>query len=97
MSGKYTQQELCNAVYFAVIQSEKPLSRLEICRAIGRKKSPHILTMIEHLVNTGFFSRCHGRDKFGRQMWLYAGSAGTPNGVPCSEWQNEVQSEAVLL
>jgi len=33
--------------------SPKPLSRRQICSAIGRAKSPHILEMIESLVSEG--------------------------------------------
>lgn len=54
MSPQYSKQELCDAVYTAVCRAGRPLSRLEICQAIGRKKSPHIIAMIESLTADGW-------------------------------------------
>lgn len=54
---KYTHQELCNEIYKAVMEATEPLTRLEICHAIGRKKSPHILAMIEELAAGGWLIR----------------------------------------
>lgn len=53
----YSQQDLCNEVYKAVSESLEPMTRLDICKSIGRKKSPHIIAMIEHLVSSGFLSK----------------------------------------
>lgn len=66
-----TKQELCDAVYKAVFSANKPISRLEICRAIGKKKSPHILDMIEALTAGGWLAKSESTDKFGRPMWVY--------------------------
>ena len=72
MSEKYfTQQELCDAVYNAVKSADKPLSRLDIVRSIGRKKSPHILNMIEHLTASGYFVRRVSATKFGKEVLVY--------------------------
>lgn len=67
----YTQQELCNAVFQAVATSPEPISRLEICEKIGRKKGPHIIAMIEHLVDTGYFAKGMGETKFKKAVLLY--------------------------
>lgn len=68
----YTQQELCDAVYKSVIDSSEPLTRLEICRAIDRKKSPHIVGMIRDLVSGGWLREIAGKDKHGRPAFKYA-------------------------
>lgn len=57
MSRKYNKQELCNAVYSAVCRAGGGITRLEICEAIGRKKSPHIIAMIESLTVDGWLVR----------------------------------------
>jgi len=72
MIGKMlTTQELCNAIYQAVTQSKKPLSRRDISDALQRKKAPHIIRMIEHLAESGYFYKESGVDKFGRPTWFY--------------------------
>lgn len=67
----YTKQELCDAVYRAVYSAQSPLTRLEICRAIGRKKSEHIITMIETLTSGGWLVKTEDKDKFGRDAFKY--------------------------
>jgi len=67
----YTQQELCDAIYSVVKEAKKPLSRLDIVRAIGRKKSPHIVNMIEHLTTSGYFIRRMEQTKFGTPVLVY--------------------------
>lgn len=67
----YDAQELCNAIYYAVKNSATPLSRLEISRAIGRRKTPHILVMIESLVEKGYFERMVHTNKLGRETFVY--------------------------
>lgn len=68
----YTQQELCDEVYKAVIDAKEPLTRLEICRAIDRKKSPHIVNMIRDLVSGGWLREIADKDKHGRPAFRYA-------------------------
>lgn len=80
---RYTQQELCNAVYHAVLTAETPISRRQICDKIQRKKSPHILKMIEHLVDTNFVGKCTGTDKHGKVLLLYFSPDKKPDGLPC--------------
>jgi len=60
MKRNYSNQELCNAIYCAVFQSKEPLTRLEICRSIGRHKSPHIVGMIEQLRDAGWLAEFQG-------------------------------------
>ena len=73
MSAKYmSQQALCDAIFSAVFQSEKPLSRRDISDAIGRKKAPHIIAMIEHLATTGYFKKATRIDEFGREGFIYS-------------------------
>jgi len=53
-----TLQELCDAVYWAVSNApDEGITRLGICRALGRKKAPHIIEMIEHLHRQGYLVR----------------------------------------
>lgn len=54
MTKLYTPQQLCDVIYQAVLCGGVPMSRLEICRAIHRHKSPHILAMIDQLVQGGW-------------------------------------------
>lgn len=74
----YTRQELCNEVYKAVMNAPQPLTRLEICRAIGRQKSAHIIDMIENLSAGGWLQREDSHDKFGRPAFRYV-LAGQPD------------------
>jgi len=58
MTSKYmSKQQLCNEIYAAVLTAREPLTRLEICKKIGRKKAPHILDMIEYLNREGYLNR----------------------------------------
>lgn len=73
MSGKImTKQQLCDAVYQAVFSAEKPLSRLEICEAINRHKSPHIVQMIERLYHARWFERKTEVDHRGFGYFVYS-------------------------
>lgn len=67
----YNQQELCNEVYKAVLEAAQPLTRLEICWAIDRKKSPHIVNMIRGLRDGGFLREIADQDKHGRPAFRY--------------------------
>lgn len=67
----YTKNELVTAIYWAVRNSEIPLTRLEICRAIGRHKSTHIVNTIKALAAEGWLAEEPGQDKFGRTAFRY--------------------------
>jgi len=68
----YTRQELVNAIYCSVIGSEVPMTRLMICRAIGRAKSPHILKVIDALVEGGWLVREMDSTERGEPVWYYS-------------------------
>lgn len=80
-----TKQELCDAVYRAVLGAASPLTRLEIARAIGRKKSPHIVEMIEGLSAGGYLSKIESTDKFGRPAYRYGVGAARPVEEACKD------------
>lgn len=80
----YTQQELCNEVYAAVLNASEPLTRREICEAIGRKKSPHILAMIEGLVSTGYLTKGTTTNAQWGQGYVYS-AASNSSGEACKE------------
>lgn len=40
-----------------VAQSERPLTRTEIVNRLNRKKTPHLINMMDELVETGVFQR----------------------------------------
>ena len=40
-----------------VAQSEKPLTRTEIVNRLNRKKTPHLINMMDELVDSGVFQR----------------------------------------
>lgn len=67
----YTKNELVTAIYWAVRNAQKPLTRLEICTAIGRKKSVHIINTIKLLAAEGWLAEQPGQDKHGRPAFLY--------------------------
>lgn len=83
MTARMTKQELCNAIYSTVAAASKPVSVLEICQAIGRKKAPHIYQMCSHLLTSGYFELCWDTTKFDRPVMKYylAGKHGDQN--PC--------------
>lgn len=84
----YTPQELCNMVYCAVKSSSAPLTRLEICRSIGRKKSPHILQIIEELASGGWLTKTATTDKHGRHAFVYSIGRNVDTGGACEQYQN---------
>ncbi len=40
-----------------VAQSERPLTRTEIANRLDRKKTPHLINMMDELVENGVFQR----------------------------------------
>ena len=40
-----------------VVRSERPLTRTEIVNRLNRKKTPHLITMMDVLVDEGVFQR----------------------------------------
>jgi predicted transcriptional regulator len=66
-----TQDETRSAIFEIVASSSRPLSRREIAEALGRAKSPHILNMIESLVEQGYFVRTITTRHNGVQGYAY--------------------------
>lgn len=82
-------QELCNAIYAAVLAASEPLTRRDIADAIGKKKVPHVVKMIEHLTSTGYFEKREIIDKFNRRAYVYSAKLGME--ADCSEVAAELQ------
>lgn len=76
-----SKQELCDAVYGAVLAAGKPVTRLEVARAIGTTKNPNMVNMLENLVTLGFVFKVAQPDKFGRVAWFYTTSVDVRDGV----------------
>ena len=55
----------------ALIQSDRAITRLEIARALGLKKTPWLVQAIERLVTDGYVTRIESRTPQGVIMWLY--------------------------
>jgi len=68
----YSPQQLVNEIYYAIMQSREPMTRLDICRAIKRKKSPHIIKMIDGMAKDGWLQVEIGEDRLGRAAYIYA-------------------------
>jgi len=79
-----TTQALCDAVYTIVFRAENPMSRRQICEALGKHKSPHIVRMIEHLVELGYFKREMQIDHWKRREYIYT-SVGQRDEAACQE------------
>lgn len=85
MSPQYTKQELCDAVYSAVCRAGRPMTRLEICKAIGRKKSPHIIEMIEDLTRGGWLVKSASVTRRKSPVFVYELGRLAPNSEVCNE------------
>lgn len=68
---KYTPRELRSFLFYLQRNDNRPRSRRQLCEMIQRKKSPHIIDVIEQLVTEGCFEKWAGTDKQGRGLWLY--------------------------
>lgn len=84
-----TPQELCDRVYLIVSTADEPLRRLEICKLLGKKKSPHIIEMIEHLVDTGYFRKEVVTDAQWGRGYAYSLAPDRGNN-PCPDSMNNV-------
>lgn len=74
MRINYTQQQLCDSIYnFLLSSGDKWVTRKQICEGIERKKSPHILKMIEHLVATGYAEKVPQTMAQGFEVFFYRG------------------------
>lgn len=59
-------------IYRAVCTNKRAMNRKEICEAIGRSKSPHILDMIEHLVDGGYLVKSVSETFNKREQYVYS-------------------------
>jgi predicted transcriptional regulator len=59
------------AIYEAVYDSPAPMTRLEICRAIQRQKTPHLIHVIEEMVRKGWMVRTQDVFHNGVVVYLY--------------------------
>lgn len=59
-------------IFDVVAESPRPLTRTEIARAIRREKTPHLITMIEELVDEGVFQRWTKLYPNGVEGYVYA-------------------------
>ncbi|MBC8098127.1 MAG: hypothetical protein H7Y11_01675 [Armatimonadetes bacterium] len=60
------------AIYDAVRAAPVPLTRLEIARAIQRRKTPHLIVLIESLVQQGWLHRTQSAYHNGVVVYLYS-------------------------
>jgi len=79
----YSREELVNRLYWGQKNDNVPRSRLELCRLIGRKKSPHIWKLIEQLVDEGYFEKGVGQAINGQMVYTYLATD-----KPCSTSDN---------
>lgn len=74
MGKRYSQQELCDSIYnYLIANGDKWVTRKDICEGIGRKKSPHILRMIEHLADSGYAEKTSQAFVGGYTIFFYRG------------------------
>lgn len=84
----YDKQELCDLVYsFVAANSDDWLTRSNICKGINRSKAPHVIAMIEHLVDGGWFKKRVETLPTGLLMFLYQLSDKVPEGA-CESLEN---------
>lgn len=69
---KRAKHDTTRAILDALEVADYPLSRLEICRAIGRKKSPHLINLIEELVILGLLRRSVAVAINGADSYVYS-------------------------
>lgn len=60
------------AIYEVVHASPIPLTRLEIARAIQRRKTPHLIVIIEEMVRKGWLIRTSSAYHNGVVVYLYS-------------------------
>jgi hypothetical protein len=67
----WMQPTIAALIMDVVDRAGQPMTRLEIARALGKKKTPWLRDAIERLVNDGHLTRIEGRAPWGTIMWLY--------------------------
>jgi len=66
------RDETRNLILEALAQADDPLTRTEIARALHRRKSPHLIAMIDELVDDGLIVRDVVTFHNGVQGYVYA-------------------------
>lgn len=51
--------------------SNRPMTRLEILKSMGRSKSPHLIEMLEQMVSDGLIIRYEHRQRNGMPIYTY--------------------------
>jgi predicted transcriptional regulator len=59
-------------IYNVVHAAPTPLTRLEIARAIQRRKTPHLIAIIEEMVRKGWLIRTSSSYHNGVVVYLYS-------------------------
>lgn len=70
-SKYYSPDELRSTLFWRQFEDNQWRSRLALCRLIERAKSPHIVNVIEHFVDTGLFERAIVVNNVGRDTYVY--------------------------
>lgn len=68
---KRTRRDTETAILDALYEAGRPLSRLDICRAVGRAKSPHLIAVIEALCTDGEIKRALAIGPNGKSTYVY--------------------------
>jgi hypothetical protein len=63
------------AIYEVVKASPAPMTRLEICRAIQRQKTPHLIDIIEEMTRKRWLIRTQDTFHNGVIVYLYSAAA----------------------
>jgi hypothetical protein len=65
------QPTIAALIMDALERAGQPMTRLEIARALNKKKTPWLRDAIERLVEAGEVTRFEGRMPWGAPVWLY--------------------------
>lgn len=65
------QPTIAALIMDALERAGQPMTRLEIAKAVGKKKTPWLREAIERLVESGHVNRFEGRMPWGAPVWLY--------------------------
>lgn len=68
---KRTRRDTETAILDALYEAARPLSRLDICRAVGRAKSPHLIAVIDALHADGEINRAITTGPNGNPTYVY--------------------------
>jgi predicted transcriptional regulator len=72
MSKYRTPEETEFAIIWALRTAEAPMSRSDIAKSIGRRKTPHLIDIIEGLVERGVIVTSEGEMPNGMPIFYYS-------------------------